>query len=99
MVKFLWASDEKPTAEPKRRRWRFLRHVPSVSISSILVLVVGILLYPYVVVTVPNGAVGVLWKRFPTPGIYCLCILARGTVLNPAEIRGEGLHLVWPWDK
>jgi regulator of protease activity HflC (stomatin/prohibitin superfamily) len=99
MIKYPWSRDKKPTAKPKRGWWRFLRHVPSVSILSMLVLVVGVLLYPYVAVTVPSGEVGVLWKRFSAPGIYCLCILARGTVLNPAEIRGEGLHVIWPWDK
>lgn len=85
--------------QSRQRRWRFLRHVPSVSIVSALVLVAAILLYPYVVITVPSGAVGVLWKRIPTPGIYCWCILARGTVLNPREIRGEGLHIIWPSDR
>lgn len=91
--------DETLPAEPKRTRWRFFRHLPSVSIMSTLVVVVGILLYPYMVITVPSGEVGVLWKRFAGPGIYCWCILSRGTVLNPLEIRGEGLHVIWPWDK
>jgi prohibitin 2 len=91
--------DAMPPEQPRRRRWRFLRHVPSVPIMSALVVVVAILLYPYVVVTVPSGEVGVLWKRIPTPGIYCWCILARGTVLNPTEIRAGGLTIIWPWDR
>jgi regulator of protease activity HflC (stomatin/prohibitin superfamily) len=45
-------------------------------------------LYPHVVVTVPSGQVGVLWKRF-----------AGGTVLDPRRLRDEGLHLIWPWDQ
>jgi regulator of protease activity HflC (stomatin/prohibitin superfamily) len=85
--------------QPRRRRWHFFRHLPSVSIVSALALVVAILLYPYMVITVPSGEVGVLWKRIPSPGIYCWCLLARGTVLNPEEIRGGGLHIIWPWDR
>jgi regulator of protease activity HflC (stomatin/prohibitin superfamily) len=91
--------DGTPPEQPRRPRWRFLRHVPSMSILSLLVLVVAILLYPYMVITVPSGEVGVLWKRIPSPGIYCLCILSRGTVLRPGEIRGGGLHIIWPWDR
>ena len=85
--------------QPRRPRWRFLRHVPSVSILSALGLVVAILLFPYMLITVPSGQVGVLWKRIPSPGINCLCILGRGTVLNPGEIRGGGLHFILPWDR
>jgi regulator of protease activity HflC (stomatin/prohibitin superfamily) len=83
---------------PTHARKRFWRHLPSISIMSLLALVSGILLWPYMVITVPSGHVGVLWKRFAGPGIYCWCILARGTVLDPTEIRGEGLHVIWPWD-
>jgi regulator of protease activity HflC (stomatin/prohibitin superfamily) len=91
--------DGTPPEQPRRPRWRFLRHVPSMSILSALVLVVAILLYPYIVITVPAGEVGVLWKRIPSPGISCLCILSRGTVLDPGEIRTPGLHIIWPWDR
>ncbi|HET9712738.1 MAG TPA: prohibitin family protein [Pyrinomonadaceae bacterium] len=49
---------------------------------------VAVVLYPHVVVTVPSGHVGVLWKRF-----------AGGTVLDPRRLRDEGLHLIWPWDQ
>ena len=50
-------------------------------------------------ITVPSGHVGVLWKRFSGPGIHCWCILPSGTVLDPSEIRNEGLTIIWPWDK
>ena len=56
-------------------------------------------LWPYVVITIPSGRVGVLWKRFNGIDIYCWCWVGRGTVLDPRELREEGLHLVWPWDK
>jgi regulator of protease activity HflC (stomatin/prohibitin superfamily) len=45
-------------------------------------------LFPYAAVTVPSGYVGVLWKRF-----------GGGTVLDPRQIRDEGLHLIWPWNE
>jgi regulator of protease activity HflC (stomatin/prohibitin superfamily) len=61
--------------------------------------IVGFVLYPYMLVTVPSGQAGVLWKRFTGPGFYCLCIVPSGTVLDPAEVRNEGLHIIWPWDK
>jgi regulator of protease activity HflC (stomatin/prohibitin superfamily) len=99
MVKYPESLTEKPP--PARRGfWRRIgRHLPGAAISLLLALFVGTLLWPYMVVTVPSGQVGVLWKRFTGPGIYCWCILARGTVLNPAELREEGLHIIWPWDR
>ena len=62
-------------------------------------LFVATLLYPYVVITVPSGAVGVLWKRFNGYDLYCWCFVGRGTILDPRELRDEGLHIIWPWDK
>ena len=57
-------------------------------IYLMVLTLVAIVLYPYVVVTVPSGHVGVLWKRF-----------AGGTVLDPRELKDEGLHLILPWDE
>jgi len=56
-------------------------------------------LYPYVVITVPSGHVGVLWKRFNGYDMYCWCFVGRGTILEPRQLRDEGLHIVWPWDR
>ena len=67
--------------------------------SLLLIGALFVALSPFMWVPVPTGHVGVLWKRFNTPGLYCWCILSRGTVLNPEEIRGEGLHIIWPWDE
>ncbi len=39
-------------------------------------------------VTVPSGEVGVLWKRF-----------GGGTVLDPRDLKDEGLHFIWPWNE
>jgi regulator of protease activity HflC (stomatin/prohibitin superfamily) len=57
------------------------------------------ILFPYVVITVPSGQVGVLWKRFNGYDLYCWCFVGRGTILDPRELRDEGLHIIWPWDK
>jgi len=57
-----------------------------------------VVLWPYMVVTVPSGQVGVLWRRFYGFDIHCACFVGRGTTLDPRELREEGLHLIWPWD-
>jgi regulator of protease activity HflC (stomatin/prohibitin superfamily) len=51
------------------------------------------------VITVPSGQVGVLWKRFNSYDLYCWCFVGRGTIVDPRELRDEGLHVIWPWDK
>ena len=49
---------------------------------------IGVLLAPFVLVTVPSGYVGVVWKRF-----------RGGTVVDPRQLKSEGLRFVWPWDQ
>jgi regulator of protease activity HflC (stomatin/prohibitin superfamily) len=49
---------------------------------------VAIVLYPHMVVTVPSGQVGVLWKRF-----------GGGTVLDPRKLKSEGFNLILPWNQ
>src|SRR5215471_7354809 len=49
---------------------------------------VAIVLYPHMVVTVPSGQVGVLWKRF-----------GGGTVLDPRKLKNEGFNLILPWNR
>src|SRR5215469_6006625 len=93
--------DDLPPVPPRRRGvWRFIaRHLPGLAVTVMLGLLITVVLWPYVVITIPSGRVGVLWKRFNGIDIYCWCWVGRGTVLDPREIREEGLHLVWPWDK
>ena len=69
----------------KRSRWaRFVDgHLPRIVIYLLVVTLVAVVLFPYVVVTVPSGYVGVLWKRF-----------GNGTVLDPRQLRGEGLRFL-----
>jgi regulator of protease activity HflC (stomatin/prohibitin superfamily) len=86
---------------PVRRRgaWHFLtRRLPSFAFMLLVAFLAVTVLWRYVVITVPSGHVGVLWKRFNTFDYYCWCFAGRGTMLNPQQLRGEGLHLVWPWD-
>src|SRR5229473_198968 len=80
-----------PTStETLRSRWRriLLNQLTTLSIFLMVTLLVAIVLYPFVVVNVPSGDVGVLWKRF-----------RGGTQLDPRQLKDEGLRLVWPWDR
>jgi prohibitin 2 len=89
-----------PPPPQRRRWWRFLgRHLPGFSVLLMTALLATIVLWPYVVITVPSGRVGVLWKRFNGFDLYCWCFVGRGTILEPRELREEGLHIIWPWDK
>ncbi len=99
MAKYPESIDDLP---PPRRRgwWRYLgRHLPGFSVVVLMAMLAVVVLWPYVVITVPSGRVGVLWKRFNGLDLYCWCWVGRGTVLDPRELREEGLHIIWPWDK
>ena len=86
MAKYPESLDDTPP--PPRRPRRFLgRNLPGLSISLMVVLLVGVVLWPYMVITVPSGHVAVLWYRFIGFDAYCWCMVNRGTVLNPKEIR------------
>src|SRR4051794_14042190 len=88
MKAYLWSVDGNPP--PTRSRWRRFvdRYLPSLVIYLMVVTLIGVVLFPYVAITVPSGHVGVLWKRFG--GV---------TVLDPRQLKDEGLHLVWPWNE
>jgi regulator of protease activity HflC (stomatin/prohibitin superfamily) len=79
---------------------RFLRrHFPSLTIILLAGMLIAAFLFPFIVITVPSGMVGVLWKRFNAYDLYCWCFVGRGTIVDPRELRDEGLHVIWPWDK
>jgi prohibitin 2 len=100
MARYPQSIDDLPPPPPRRGFWhRMWRHLPGLSVLVMSALLITVVLWPYVVITIPSGRVGVLWKRFNGIDIYCWCWVGRGTVLDPREIREEGLHLVWPWDK
>lgn len=91
--------DGNPPPVRRRGAWHFLtRRLPSFAFMLLVLFLAVTVLWRFVVITVPSGHVGVLWKRFNTFDYYCWCFAGRGTMLNPQQLRGEGLHLVWPWD-
>jgi regulator of protease activity HflC (stomatin/prohibitin superfamily) len=101
MAKYPESLDDRPPPPPRRRPWwRFLgRNLPGLSITLMAILLVGIVLWPHMVITVPSGQVGVVWYRFLGFDPYCWCLINRGTVLNPRELREEGLHVIAPWNR
>jgi regulator of protease activity HflC (stomatin/prohibitin superfamily) len=86
----LWPVDGSMPRTRAPSRWRrFLeRHLPSVVIYLMVATLVAVVLYPHMVVTVPSGEVGVLWKRF-----------GGGTVLDPRKLKNEGFNLILPWNR
>jgi regulator of protease activity HflC (stomatin/prohibitin superfamily) len=69
--------------------WRFVeRHLPIIVIYLMVATLVGFVVAPNVIITVPTGHVGVLWKRF-----------RGGTQLDPRALKEEGLRILLPWDK
>jgi regulator of protease activity HflC (stomatin/prohibitin superfamily) len=100
MLTYTDSLDGRPPTRKRSVWWRFFgRHIPGLSVLLLASLLIAIVLYPHVVITVPSGQVGVLWKRFNGIDSYCWCFVGRGTMLDPKELRNEGLHIVWPWDK
>src|SRR5215510_9618983 len=90
MKAYIWPVDGRPPPTTARNRWRRFveRHLPSLVLYLMVASLLLVVLVPHMVVTVPSGQVGVLWKRF-----------SGGTVLDPRELRDEGLHVIFPWDK
>src|SRR5215813_779797 len=95
---YLGSTDGMPQNARVFRRF-IRRHFPSLTIMLLAVMLVGTFLFPFIVITVPSGQLGVLWKRFNSYDLYCWCFVGRGTILDPRELRDEGLHVIWPWDK
>ena len=75
---------------PKRYRWwRFIENsLPVLVIYLMVATLVGFLIAPNVIITVPSGHVGILWKRF-----------RGGTQLDPRLLKDEGMRVLLPWDK
>jgi prohibitin 2 len=89
MKAYLWSVDKGP-ANLKPRRWRSFveKKLPGIVIYLMVATLAGFVFFPHVVKTVPSGHVGVLWKRFQ-----------NGTVLDPRELKDEGIAFIWPWDE
>jgi len=90
MKAYIWPVDGRPPPTTARDRWRRFveRYLPSLVLYLMVASLLTVVLVPHMVLTVPSGQVGVLWKRF-----------SGGTVLDPRELRDEGLHVIFPWDK
>jgi prohibitin 2 len=90
MKAYLVSIDGKPPVDRTRYAWwRFVeRHLPIAVIYLMVATLIGVVLAPYVLVTVPSGFVGVLWKRF-----------GGGTVLDPRQLKDEGMRFILPWNK
>src|SRR6266513_4757097 len=85
----LWPVDGSIPPTKTSARWRRFveRHLPMVVIYLMVATLVAVVLYPHMVITVPSGHVGVLWKRF-----------GGGTVLDPRLLKNEGFNLILPWN-
>jgi regulator of protease activity HflC (stomatin/prohibitin superfamily) len=80
--------DSSPPSK-RLKSWRVIEHhLPNLSIFLMVAVFAAVVLYPNMVMTVPSGQVGLLWKRFND-----------GTVLDPRELRDEGIHIIFPWDE
>src|SRR6202011_3511922 len=84
----LFAIDDKPApGRTGRAWWHFVeRQLPMLVIYLLVATLVCAIIAPFVLVTVPSGYVGVLWKRF-----------GGGTVLDPRKLKDEGIGLTCRW--
>jgi regulator of protease activity HflC (stomatin/prohibitin superfamily) len=100
MTKAWGLFDAKPVPKQRSALGRFVRrHLAGESILFMVLLFLAVILWPYVVITVPSGHVGVLWYRLIGFDPACWCFVGRGTVLDPRELKEEGLHIIAPWNK
>jgi regulator of protease activity HflC (stomatin/prohibitin superfamily) len=78
-----------PPVSQERHSWRrsFKRQLPTLVVWLLVAILVAIVLAPFMLVTVPSGYVGVLWKRF-----------GGGTVLDPRRLKDEGMRIISPWN-
>jgi regulator of protease activity HflC (stomatin/prohibitin superfamily) len=80
--------DRPPRSRTRYAWWRFVEHhLPVLVIYLLVATLIGVVLAPFMLVNVPSGYVGVLWKRF-----------GGGTVLDPSKLKGEGLRITLPWN-
>src|ERR1700732_4539741 len=85
----IFAIDDKPApGRIGRTWWHFVeRQLPMLVIYLLVATLVGAIVAPFVLVTVPSGYIGVLWKRF-----------GGGTVLDPRYLKNEGMRITLPWN-
>src|SRR6266446_512239 len=86
---FVSIYDEPTPIRTRRAWWRFVEHhLPVLVIYLLVATLLGVVLAPFMLVTVPSGHVGVLWKRF-----------GGGSVLDPRKLKDEGMRITLPWNK
>jgi regulator of protease activity HflC (stomatin/prohibitin superfamily) len=86
---FVTIYDKPPPRRKRSAWWRFVEHrLPILVIYLMVATFIAVVLAPFVLVTVPSGNVGVLWKRF-----------GAGTVLDPRKLKDEGMRFILPWNK
>jgi regulator of protease activity HflC (stomatin/prohibitin superfamily) len=86
---FVTIYDRPPPSRARYVWWRFIeRHLPMLVIYLLVATLIGVVLAPFMLVTVPSGYVGVLWKRF-----------GGGTVLDPRKLKAEGMRITLPWNR
>src|SRR6516164_6271666 len=84
----LVSHDKRSLSRVRRAWWRFVgQRLPMIVTFLMMTTLVGVILAPFVLVTVPSGYVGVLWKRF-----------GGGTVLDPSKLKNEGMRITLPWN-
>jgi prohibitin 2 len=85
---FVTIYDKPPSSRTRYAWWRFVEHhLPSIVIYLLVATLIAVVLAPFMLVTVPSGYVGVLWKRF-----------GGGTVLDPHKLKAEGMRITLPWN-
>jgi regulator of protease activity HflC (stomatin/prohibitin superfamily) len=83
--------DEEKAPPPARQRWadhlrrRLRAFDDDLMVAATILLALVLFMLPSIIVTIPAGHVGVIWKRF-----------AGGTV--PDVVLAEGTSLIMPWD-
>ena len=90
MNRSIFAMDDKPAGSRVHRAWWHFaeRQLPMLVVFLLVATLIGAVIAPFVLVTVPSGEVGVLWKRF-----------GGGTVLDPRYLKNEGMRFTWPWNQ
>ena len=86
---FVSIYDKPPPSRTRVAWWRFVeRQLPTLVIYLLVATLIGVILAPFILVTVPSGYVGVLWKQF-----------GGGTVLDPRKLKDEGMRFLLPWNQ
>ena len=76
--------DQLPWPQRLRARWRLFSS--DLTLGGLVLIVTLLFMLPSMVVTIPAGFLGVLWKRF-------------GGGTDVSQVLAEGTRLILPWDR